>query len=77
MGAHLPKLFCFLSSFHTCLFESQNPLKRLFQVCTVTQPLLHNEDPKLTEYVSRVFLICQIATIFYDYVVADLVSDAK
>lgn len=55
MGAHLPKLFCFLSSFHTCLFESQNPLKRLFQVCTVTQPLLHHEDPKLTEYVSRVF----------------------
>ena len=30
-------------------------MKRLFQVCTVTQPLLHNEDPKLTEYVSRVF----------------------
>lgn len=54
------------------------PWKRLFQVCTVTQPLLHHEEPKLTEYVLRVFLICQIATVVVsDYIIDDLASDAK
>lgn len=70
----------FLSLFHTCFsyLNHKMPWKRLFQVCTVIQPLLHHEEPKLTEYVFRVFLICQIATVVVsDYIIADLASDEK
>ena len=87
MGAHLPKLFCFLG-----LFESQNALKintrgfnpffplryGMHGYTHIVQPLLHHEEPRFTEYVSRIFLICQIATnSCYDYIIADLASDAK
>ena len=48
------------------------PWKRLFQVCTVTQPLLHHEEPKLTEYVFRVFFDLSNRYGCCDYIVADL-----